>query len=355
MERNFQIWNCLPLNPRRDCLMITLQNRLPTTMPERDGFNTMPMIVEDFNANDVKTSNVVGLHPQLLTYYLWNAGDGMNVGTNSIQTVAPGKDITYQWYAGTIDVQPDGKRVATPVEFGSTNLMPADGIKQGSKGAIGTLIVEPKGATWAEDVGRRAAATVTKADATTFREFVVVFQNDVNLRHSDGSAVPNTADAEDPEDSAQKAINYRTEPFWARMGFAPDAPLEFTRSLDFTNVLSNAQVGGDPVTPVFTAKAGTPVRFRVVNPAGHQRNNVFTVHGHIWQRIPYVNASTAIGSNPLSEWTSAEMGIGPSSHLDAVLMNGAGGKFAVPGDYLVRTFQSFQFDGGIWGILRVTP
>ena len=38
-----------------------------------------------------------------------------------------------------------------------------------------------------------------------------------------------------------------------------------------------------------------------------------------------------------------------------MLVNGAGGKFAVPGDYLVRSFQSFQFDGGMWGILRVTP
>ena len=33
----------------------------------------------------------------------------------------------------------------------------------------------------------------------------------------------------------------------------------------------------------------------------------------------------------------------------------AGGAFVIPGDYLYRTFQSFQFDGGIWGIFRVAP
>ena len=67
-------------------------------------------------------------------------------------------------------------------------------------------------------------------------------------------AVPNTAEAEDPEDSGQKAFNYRTEPMWFRMGFAPDAPLTFTRDLIFTDVLTNAQVGGDPETPVFDAR-----------------------------------------------------------------------------------------------------
>jgi len=138
------------------------------------------------------------------------------------------------------------------------------------------------------------------------------------------------------------------------MNFAPNTPLSTTRSFDFTNALSNSQVGGDPVTPVFTAKAGMPVRFRVVHPSGKQRNNVFTVHGHGWQRTPYVNNSTAIGSNVLSEWTGAEMGMGPSGHLDAPLAK-AGGVFMLPGDYLYRTFQSFQFDGGIWGVLRVTP
>ena len=338
-----------------DCLSVTLQNKLPLTMPDVAGFNTMPMIIEDFNANDLKPSSQAGLHPQLLTYYMWNAGDGTNVGGNLINTAAPGKSITYQWYAGRIDVQPDGKRVATPIEFGATSLMPADPLKQGSKGAFGTLVIEPRGSTWTEDAGMRAAATVSTPDGRTFREFVVMLQNDVNLRFSDGGAVPNTAEGEDPEDSAQKAINYRSEPMWARMGFAPDTSLETTRTFDFTNAMSNSQVGGDPVTPVFSAKAGAQVRFRVVHPSGHQRNNVFTINGHIWQRSPYVNHSTVLGWNSLSEWTPAEPGVGPGSHVDALLVNGAGGKFAVPGDYLYRTFQSFQFDGGLWGIFRVTP
>ena len=144
-------------------------------------------------------------------------------------------------------------KVATPIEFGATNLISSDPIKHSNKGAIASLIIEPQGATWIEDTNSRAQATVSKTDGTSFREFVLQFQTDINLRRGDlqgdAAAVPNVAGEEDAEDSGQKALNYRTEPMWKRLGYAPDLPLEETREFDYTNSLSNAQVGGDPVTP----------------------------------------------------------------------------------------------------------
>src|ERR1051326_9233133 len=95
------------------------------------------------------------------------------------------------------------------------------------------------------------------------------------MRFADGSPVPNLAGpagAEDAEDSGQKAVNYRTEPMWKRMNYAPETPFELTRNVDFTNSLTNAIVGGDPQTPVFTARAGQEVRFRLLNSNGHMRN-----------------------------------------------------------------------------------
>jgi hypothetical protein len=343
-----------------DCINVTLNNRLHDLLPDLDGFNTLPMIVEKFNNNQLMPSFDVGLHPQLVFQDVTRS-NGINAGFNPVQTAKPGLKTTYQWYAGEMTIHPT-TQVATgkPIEFGATNLVSSDPIKHPGKGAIGALIIEPQGATWIEDANARAQATVTKPDGTSFREMVLMFQNDVNLRFGDRfnalqqpEAVPNTAEAEDPEDSGQKAFNYRTEPLWKRMDFEPDTKLEETRKLDFTNVLSNAQVNGDPVTPVFTAKAGTPVRFRILMPGGHARNNVFQLHGHIWEEEPYTNASSQLGSNPLSEWKGAQYGIGPSSHFDLLLKNGAGGMFGVPGDYLYRTQQSFQFDGGLWGIFRV--
>ncbi|MGB7620721.1 MAG: copper oxidase, partial [Terriglobia bacterium] len=346
-----------------DCVEVTLSNSLPPTpatglnpMLDVNGFDTMPPIVDFFNANQVKPSNQVGLHPQLLDYYMTTGDDGTDVGMNTPGIVAPGATIVYKWYAGDIKVAADGTRNFTPMEFGATNLMPSDPIKHASKGAIGALIIEPQGSTWLEDVNSRASATVTPKKGAAFRDFVLLIQDDINLRYNGGTDLNSTvqllAEAEDPEDSGHKAFNYRTEPMWKRMGFLPETQLTDTRTFDFTNVLSNSQVGGDPVTPIFTATAGMQIRFHVLEPGGHPRNHVFQVHGHGWQEEPFINKSTDIGDNPLSEYLGSQMGIGPSDHHTFVISK-AGGKFGVRGDYLFRDQQSFMFDGGLWGILRV--
>ena len=339
-----------------ECIQFNLENRLPNSLPDLDGFNTMANLIFHFNANQVRPSNQVGLHPQLLAYNVANS-DGKNVGFNPNQTVGPGGIVRYSWFAGDVVVS-GGKRIGTPIEFGATNLISSDPIKHSNKGAIGSLIIEPQGSSWVEDSTSRAQATVTKSDGTSFREFVIQFQTDINMRFADGSPVPNIGGptgAEDPEDSAQKAINYRTEPLWKRMNYAPQTTFENTRNFDFTNVLTNAQVGGDPQTPVFTAQAGQAVRFRILNANGHMRNNVFNLHGHFWQDEPFTNNSKSIGNNPLSEFKGALYGIGPSSHYEVIPVNGAGGARRVPGDYLYRTQESFMFDGGLWGIFRVRP
>ncbi|HEX8722115.1 MAG TPA: hypothetical protein VF736_15880, partial [Pyrinomonadaceae bacterium] len=98
------------------------------------------------------------------------------------------------------------------------------------------------------------------------------------------------------------------------------------------------------------------VRFRVLHSGGHARDNTFMLHGHIWQEIPYKTgtASTIVGFNDKSAWHGAQWGHGPTNHFDVVLKS-AGGEFRVVGDYLYRAFQSFTFDGGLWGLFRVTP
>jgi hypothetical protein len=370
-----------------DCINVTLLNRLPERAPDLPGYNTMPMIVDYFNANQVIPSSHVGLHPQLVFFDV-TKGDGMNVGNNPVQTAAPGGSVTYQWYAGDIHINPDTNYgTAVPIEFGATNLSSSDPIKHSNKSAIGSLIIEPQYSTWAIDADSTHSATIklegefafdcVRAPCIdtreTFREHVLQFQNDINMRFGDGSHVPNLADAEDPEDSAQKAINYRTEPMWTRLCYFPSLPLtggdprmpqtgcpnpaESTHQIDMTNALHNTQIGGrDPVTPIFTAATGRQARFRVLHSGGHARNNVFMVHGHIWQEMPYQTGSksTVIGFKDDSPWHGSQFGHGPSNHFDVVLTS-AGGRFQVQGDYLYRTFQSFQFDGGIWGLFRVNP
>jgi hypothetical protein len=371
-----------------DCITVTLFNRLPADPVDLPGYNTMPMIVDEFNANQVVPSRRVGLHPQLVHYDVTRS-DGFEVGMNpNPQTAPPGGSVTYTWYAGDTGVELSPTTEGKPVEFGATNLVSSDPIKHSNKSAIGSLIIEPSRTYWQEDADSTHSARIFRpykgpyvacfrapcpqpGPELLFREFVLQFQNDLNMRFNDGSPVPNLAESEDPEDSAQKAFNYRTEPFWTRLCYWPALPLsgggirsatqcpssnaDSTRQLDMTNSLHNSQIGNrDPVTPIFTASVGEEVRFRVLHSNGHPRNNVFVAHGHIWQEMPYLTGSSSsiIGFNDNSAWHGAQWGHGPSNHFD-VRIQRAGGAFGITGDYLYRTFQSFQFDGGMWGLFRV--
>jgi len=340
-----------------ECIHVELDNRLPRKVPDLDGFNLMPMIVDQFNANQVKPSREVGLHAQLVHFDV-RFSNGVNAGFNPKSTVKRNRDHEYVWYAGKVDVTQTGDLVATPVEFGATNLIPSDPIKHSNKGLVGALIIEPADATWTyPDPSTRAVADVVCASCAEghFREFVMITQTDVNLRFPDGSAVPVIGgEPEDAEDSANNGINYRTEPMWTRVGFEPGTEFGVEGDLpgalgendfDLSGALSIAETG--PIeTPIFAAPAGMPVRFRVLQPQGHARNQVISIHGHVWRRQP---------GNVNSPWIGSIGGHGPATHWDIIPAHGAGGAFGVEGDYLYRDRASVSFDAGTWGVFRVTP
>ena len=133
------------------------------------------------------------------------------------------------------------------------------------------------------------------------------------------------------------ALNYRTEPVFYRYSngaFPPGSPAGTAARL--SNILVSPQLPhqplefADPQTPVLTAKAGTPVRFRWIYPAGPGSDSagssqVAAVHGHVFQEEPYINNSTELGFNPLSEWM--------------------GGRFILPGQSVDMLFST-------WGYVR---
>ena len=338
-----------------ECVKVTLINAIQGS-PLLAGNSSLPMIVDGYNANSVDDSDAFGLHPQML-YYDISRYDGANIGTNAEQTTEfNGGNATYEWYAGDVTVDDAGTITATPIEFGATNLISSDPIKHPGRGAFGALIIEPVDATWSANARSEATITSPSSPGGSFREVVLQLQTDVNMYNSGTVAVENLAGEDDPEDSGQVAVNYRAEPLWKRMQHAPDTPLEITRTYtDWWDVLSNTKVGGDPQTPVYSVKAGTPVRIRLLQAGGHSRNGVFMLHGHEWDRQPYLDGSTRIGPNAFSLWEGARMGVGPTSHFDLVLRNGAGGKSGITGDYLFHDASSGHFDNGLWGILRVVP
>ena len=359
-----------------ECIAVTLKNRLPETLPENDSWNMVPMIVDRFNFNQVRTSNRVGLHSQLVAVNTF-LDDGANVGFNRDSTVGPGESKTYLWYAGDRFVTPKGAVTHTPIEFGASGLRDmGDVIKHASHGSIGALIIEPEGSDWTTDPGTFASATVSnRMTGESFREFVVLYQTDLSLQYvprrwmHGARPLPNIAETDDSEDSGGKAFNYRTEPLWWRLGVdittppigGPDHPGPSINDFDLSNILSTYGYNpgcrggcGDPETPIFEATAGQAVRFRVLDVAGHPRQHGFTIHGHHWQFAPWKSASRVQGFNPRTFDIGSESGIGPTRHVN--ILTQAGGLFNTTGDFLYRTQESFNFSyGGMWGIFRVKP
>jgi hypothetical protein len=360
-----------------ECVAVTLKNKLPEKMPENHSWNFMPMIVENFNFNQVRTSNRVGLHTQLVAVNTYT-DDGARVGYNPDSTVGPNGSRTYTFYAGDRYVDRNDQVTLTPIEFGATGLRDmGDAVKHASHGSVGALLIEPSGSTWQTDAQTRASANIfASSGKLLFREFALIYQTDLSLQRPGNyylatglSPLENMHGEDDSEDSGMKAFNYRTEPLWGRLGVnittppigGPDEPpgTPSLNDFDMTNILSskasNPGCGGacgDPETPLFTVKAGSSVRFRVLDVAGHPRQHGFTIFGHHWNFEPWQNRSLVQGSNPKTFEIGSESGIGPTRHVN--ILTNAGGLFAQPGDYLYRTQESFNFTyGGLWGIFRV--
>ena len=172
----------------------------------------------------------------------------------------------------------------------------------------------------------RASATVTLADSSTYREFVTMFSD--NLRVAGSS----------------QAVNYRTEPQGFRFsGFSTS---------DFSCMTSNQLVNAEPQTPIYTANAGDKVRFRLLHTFGTGTSQVFSLHGHAWQRNPYTDNSTKLGDQKLSQWLGSRDNYGSTDHAD-ILLSKAGGEGGRPGDYLYTAFVPVQGSQGPWGIFRV--
>lgn len=354
-----------------DCIEVNLYNWIdkdgaPDMMTYRALSPVIPRHPDNpngsvLNANNVRTSNVVGLHPALVAYDM-TQDDGAAVGINDDEktVIDPSerRKITYEWYAGDISIKPQGPLkenaprkydvVHTPIEFGGVPLMPADKIKQGQKGLVGALVIEPEGSTWNDSAcddrsgapsnctldqvndhqggtgmrETRLSATVTTKEGRKFRDLVTVIQKGLTQVYGDGWPVeglePEGVVSEDTEDGGAMAINYGSEPLWFRFGLSPVLPFTggppasglvtsfahvpnaheaYSENLLWNPSAKQRDCGdpntsppcksGSPAVPVLSAHAGEELRMRVIQPAGPARGSVFNLHGHIWQRAPY--------------------------------------------------------------------
>ena len=344
-----------------DCIQVDLTNGIDlTNTTTARTFDELAKTVPPFGNMSIYASTYAGMTPQVLAYDA-TTSNGQPVGYNTPQIARPksaGKNAetkTYYWYAGDLEFGNNGRPTKKePVEFGGLNLMPPDPLFQNTQGLVGAMVVEPRNTTHCLDfwsttnnrVSSRASARIYKGNVRCpalgatrpvplFHEFVSVQQDD--LQNSYGTAT-------------NDAINYRTEPILFRYN-QPSTNQPFLFSNDISCAVSNALVGSDPQTPVFQARGGEPMRMRMLHPGGSGNEQVMTLHGHAWQEEPFRDNSRSIGDNPASNWLGSRDIHGPNDRFELVAR--AGGTFGVNGDYLYRTYPAADFQGGLWGIVRV--
>ena len=357
-----------------DCVTVKVFNQFKTnqlksifTTPDGNANGAVGGVV---NGIPLFPSTHIGLHPQLMSHDVTRNG-GVNIGFNNTmsssdptldQTVAPGGTRTYQWYAGNISYDSQGKGTGIPIEFGSTNLMPSDPMEQLPFALIGGFIVEPQNSL--QTPVNNSQTTVDVKSTVTgkflFREFATIVQENVYLTDAGGNGIFNS-------------VNFGSEPISDRLvsnnnnwnGFdSQRMGCVFSSTANTTaQRCSLANIMGNPQTPIFAAMAGTPVRFRMLHPdgAGGFPDDVWTIHGHLWQEEPYVSffsatngtvASANLGRNVFSQSMGARDGFGPGNHFD-ILIDSAGGINKVAGDYLYKSFPSSESAAGVWGVFRV--
>ncbi|WP_254546642.1 multicopper oxidase domain-containing protein [Halomarina pelagica] len=286
-------------------------------------------------------SDRISLHPTRITYDV-TASDGATVGFNFDQTVAPGETITYRWYAEEVP-----SNVALWDE--------ADVRSHRHHGAFGTLIVEPRNATWldpntAEPLLAGSEAMIATPNGTDTREFTLSFSDGryiVNENDPDDCVVPvNLDDPEqdpnapcnqigDPEDQGYVAINNRAEPFIRRFQTGPDDQ----------HLVFDSETHGDPATPIPEALLGDPIKFLVQKSSDKSRGMTFHLASHQWRRFRGIPESPIIGADDRFE-------VGKAEDLD--LVSDAGGLAESTGDFLYAELKERRrLEAGFWGIFRV--
>ncbi|THV42472.1 multicopper oxidase domain-containing protein [Glycomyces buryatensis] len=257
---------------------------------------------------DREISARVSLHPSGLVQYDVRTGDGSNVGFNEDGTARPGSKAVYRWYAERPGVVLLEDR--------------ADVRTHRHRGLVGALIVEEESVTPYDPVSGRERwvgeqAVLKRAGHESVHELVLLLQDGVRQYHQGDPTQPVRDLEDEPEDSGQKAFNYRSA------HLRPTEP-------------SLAQA--NPVTPVVDCSPGEAVRLHLVTAADRPRNHTFYVHGQTWPmeehlREPHVGAIGGVTTG-----TVRSLDFTPSAE----------------GDYAYRTgVLRWALSEGLWGLVRV--
>ncbi|MFC4856469.1 multicopper oxidase domain-containing protein [Actinophytocola glycyrrhizae] len=281
---------------------IVLRNELPGPA-EATPFDPVFSAKDDPANREISAR--VSLHAGALLRSDVRTADGSWVGRNPDTTIKPGDTITQRWYAdreGVVLLQ-DRADIRT----------------HRHRGLIGALVVEPADVT--PMVHRRPKWTgerveLWRRDGTREHELVLLVQDGVRLYHDGDPTQPVRDLADEPADTGQKALNFRSAHLLPR----------------------DPSLAGVPHTPLLECREGDTVRLHLVLGTDRARNHGFLVHGRTWPMEEHLDQPRvgAIGALSVGSVRSLRFTAGPS------------------GDYAYRTgVLRWALTEGIWGLIRV--
>jgi hypothetical protein len=307
----------VPLVIRADageCLRVTLHDDLPA-----DNWTW------DWGSGSTRAGFNIGnvIYDPLQSY-------GAAIGYDPDTTVAPGQSRIYSYYVDR--------------ELGTNLVLDMGNESLWRGGAYGALIAEPAGSTWTDPVtggtldGQSGiAADIHRSNGTSFREFTTIFSDREPLLGHDIMVYY--------LDSDHSYLDYNEQSLTQAEGTDLNAVNLWQAKSDASNAVGNGSATPqDPNTPVFTAKAGDPVVWRVANAAGDLPIS-FQVAG---AEFPLDHGMT--GSSNIEARTLLA-----GETFDAYFVEGAGGPAGATGDYEYNVGRDPMIKSGMWGIFRVVP
>lgn len=347
---------------------VTVYNRFDQAPAPTSGNAVLPPIVsvpEGTNANDLLWPSArVGLHAALVSYLVRDS-DAASVGLNrgigaNPSLAAPGFRSTSAWYAGHVETRRDGSKVtfewkpfATRRGLVATLASMADPVRHPVSGLIGALVIEPENAELDRAYGNGQVkpggtqARICMPGATEcWDEFVLVYQDGLNLKQTEDSGnkpIPDCPVCDDSYDSGDIGLNFRTEPFWARLGLPREAPgpNEHAGKPQQVDLNSVEFPGGfllpahAPVaTPTFCTSPGEQVVVHAVHPGGRARQRTFISYGSSYDDLGVPRFGSP-SSSLLAPQRAVTMDLGRIAN----------------GLWLYRDGTAFHMAGGAWGYI----
>ncbi|MGM7635158.1 copper oxidase [Bacillus sp. Hm123] len=288
--------------PAHTCLEINFTNRLPHIL-DGDAFQLVTRTYE------------AGMHIHFVKFDVL-VNDGANVGWNYDSGILPNETIRYSYYAD----------VELKAWFFHDHLFPVNHQQHGvfASGVIHPRFTEFLDSKTGETVDYGTEITTKNPLIPDYRDYALFVQDFTLLFDKDGKPLNPPKFSGSQDDPGLFGVNYKNEPLQFRLG--PDCDPAFTFS---------SFVKGDPITPIFKAYEGDPIRIRLLQGA-QEESHSFNLHGLRWLK------ERGDLNSKLED--QQHIGISESFTFETNILKA--------GDYLWAFETEEDLWNGLWGLIR---